>query len=149
MLKLSVFSINSGKLFHREGPTNEIAFCPVLVLPKGILVLQIYFLCLFRNVEQIQKFLSDDKDRRYWTNLNVIFLIHWSTLLLVGNQFINLKFSSDMWYILSNLRQNLMHLFCIICIFFFVFSVRVPGWTCVIKMWLNKRIAEHSSKFWT
>ena len=30
------------------------------------------------------------------TNLNVVVFIHWSTLLLVGNQFINLKSSSDM-----------------------------------------------------
>ena len=37
MFKLSVFKINSGKLFHREGPTSEIAFCPVFVLRKGIL----------------------------------------------------------------------------------------------------------------
>ena len=37
MFKLSVFLINSGKLFHREGPTNEIAFCPMFVLRKGIL----------------------------------------------------------------------------------------------------------------
>ena len=28
MFKLFVFKINSGKLFHRGGPANEIAFCP-------------------------------------------------------------------------------------------------------------------------
>ena len=80
------------------------------------------------------------------TNLIVIVFI---TLLVVGNQFINLESSSGMGFILSSLRQNLMHLFCIICIFFRFFSkIRVPGWTCVINMLLNKRIAEHSSKFW-
>ena len=32
--KLSVFSIASDKLFYREGPTNEIAFCPMFILRK-------------------------------------------------------------------------------------------------------------------
>ena len=31
------FLISSGKLLHREGPTNEIAFCPMFVLQKEIL----------------------------------------------------------------------------------------------------------------
>ena len=37
MFKLSFFKINSDKLCHREGPTNEIAFCPMFVLRKGTL----------------------------------------------------------------------------------------------------------------
>ena len=52
VFKLFVSLINSGKLFHRKGPTNEIAF--------------FYFLCLFCNKEQIQKFVSDNKYKFYW-----------------------------------------------------------------------------------
>ena len=37
VFELSVFLINSGKLFHREGSTTEIAFCPMFVLRKGVL----------------------------------------------------------------------------------------------------------------
>ena len=44
MFKLSGFLINLGKLFHREGTTNEIAFCPMFVLRKGILSLANLFL---------------------------------------------------------------------------------------------------------
>ena len=36
MFRLSVFLINSAKLFHR-GPTNKTAFCPMFILQKGIL----------------------------------------------------------------------------------------------------------------
>ena len=36
MFKLSFF-INSGTLFPREGLTNEIAFCSMFALRKGIL----------------------------------------------------------------------------------------------------------------
>ena len=50
--------------------------------------------------------------------------MHWWTLSLVGNQFIDLNSARDKCCILSNLRQNRIHLFCIICIVFFVFSVR-------------------------
>ena len=53
------------------------------------------------------------------TNLKVIAFIHQRTLSLVGNQFIDLNFIRDIsaFY----LRQNRIPLFCIICIFFFVF----------------------------
>ena len=44
MFKLSDFLITSDKLFHREGPTNEIAFYPMFVLRKGILSLANLFL---------------------------------------------------------------------------------------------------------
>ena len=45
---------------------------------------------------------------------------------------------------------KLMHLFCIMCIFFrFFIEARVPGWTRIIKMWLNKCIAEHSAKLFS
>ena len=37
VFRLSGFLINSGKLFHSEGLTNEIAFCPMFVLQKRIL----------------------------------------------------------------------------------------------------------------
>ena len=37
MLKFFVFLINSGKLFHGEGPMNEIAFCPMFVFQEEIL----------------------------------------------------------------------------------------------------------------
>ena len=58
------------------------------------------------------------------TNLKIIAVMHWWTLSLVGNQFIDLNSARDKCCILSNLRQNRIHLFCIICIVFFVFSVR-------------------------
>ena len=34
---LFVFLINSGKLFHKKGQTNKIAFCPMFVLRKETL----------------------------------------------------------------------------------------------------------------
>ena len=49
MFKLSDFLITSDKLFHREGPTNEIAFCPMFVLRKGILSLaNLFLVCILQ-----------------------------------------------------------------------------------------------------
>ena len=36
-VEIIFFFINSGTLFHREGLTNEIAFCSMFALRKGIL----------------------------------------------------------------------------------------------------------------
>ena len=49
-------------------------------------------------------------------------ILHWSILLLEGNQFINLNSFPDIRCILSNFRQKSKHLFFIICIFFFVLT---------------------------
>ena len=143
------FLINSGKLFYRVGPTNKIAVCPMFVLQKDILSFANFFLCVYSTMWSKFKNFFQIVITSVLTNFNVSMFIHWSTLLLLGNQFINLKSSSDMWCISSSLGQNLTHLFCMIWISFFVFfffsKIRVP---CVIKMCLNKCIAEHSLKFW-
>ena len=44
VFQLSVFSFNSSKLFHGEGPTSEIAFCPMFILRKGMLMFGNLFL---------------------------------------------------------------------------------------------------------
>ena len=41
---------NSGKLFHREGPTNEIAFCPMFDLRKGIFKFFKFISCIFSTL---------------------------------------------------------------------------------------------------
>ena len=62
-LTLSVFLIKSGKLFHRERLTNEIAFCPMLVLRKEILSSANFFFVSFLQREQIQNLiLKDNKE---------------------------------------------------------------------------------------
>ena len=147
---IRVFLINSGKLFQREEPTREIAVCPMFVFSKRHFNFFKFISCIYSTIFSKFKNFFQIKEQVLLKNLNVIMFIHWLTLLLVGNQFTDLKFSSDMWCTLSSLRQNLMHLFCRTCIFFFFFfsKIRVPGWIWVIKMWMNKCIAEHSSKFW-
>ena len=64
------------------------------------------------------------------------------------NQLINFNSSLYIWCILSNLRQNyafLLHYLYFIFVFFI--ESRVPGLTRIIKMQLNKRIAQHSAEF--
>ena len=118
------------------------------------------------------------------TKLYVIVFMRWSTLLLVGNQFIDLNSSSDIWCILPNLTLSwrrpisyrnqsidlqsksidwflydirLRHervkakayAFILRYLYFllrFFIKIRVPGWTRIIKMRLNKNIAGHSAK---
>ena len=36
-LNYPVFLVNSGKLFHKEGPTKETALCSMFVLERGML----------------------------------------------------------------------------------------------------------------
>ena len=45
-VKIFRFLVNSGKLFHREGPTNEIAFSAMFVLRKEVLSFVNLFLCI-------------------------------------------------------------------------------------------------------
>ena len=71
------------------------------------------------------------------------------TLLLVSNQFINLKSYPDyvMHLIYFQVKSNvlILHILYFLC---HIFSkIRVPGWTCVIKIRLNKCTAEYFSKF--
>ena len=40
VLKLFAFLIESGELFHIEGPLKEIVFCPMLVLKNGFFKLR-------------------------------------------------------------------------------------------------------------
>ena len=68
-----------------------------------------------------------------------------NVLLLVGNQFINLNSSPDI-YVLFKAKTYAFVLYNLYFLFRFFIEIRVPGWTCIIKMWLNKSIAEHSSK---
>ena len=135
------FLINSGKLFHREDPENEIAFCPMFVLWERILFFISLFLLPILQCEANSKIL--------FKNLNWVVLIHWLTHLLVGNQFIDLKSSSYVMHLVQSLAKTYAFLLNNLYFLFRFFSkIRVPGWTCVIKMWLNKhRIVEHSSKF--
>ena len=44
MFKLFALLIESGKLLLIEGPIQEIAFCPMFVLRKGLLSLEKLFL---------------------------------------------------------------------------------------------------------
>ena len=71
----------------------------------------------FENFIQIIRTSAIDKIVGY----NSIYAL--ITFLLEGNQFINPNSSSDISCILSNLRQKRMHLFCIIYVFFFIFSL--------------------------
>ena len=64
------------------------------------------------------------------------------------NQLINFNSSLDIWCILSNLRQNyafLLHYLYFLFVFFI--EISVPGLTRIIKMQLNKSIAQHSAEF--
>ena len=78
----------------------------------------------FKNlVEIIQESVKIDKIASYG-------IMPWSTVLMIGKQFINLNSFLDVQCILSNFRQKCMHLFCLTCIFVFVFSLRLgyqPG----------------------
>ena len=65
VFKLSVFLINSGKLFLREGPTNEIAFCSMFVLRKGILSFANLFLVSILKCGANLKISLDNKDKCY------------------------------------------------------------------------------------
>ena len=101
-------------------------------------------LCLLCSVEQIQRFHSDKKDSCHWKTWT---LLHWWTLSLVGNQFISLNFVRNIC-ILSSLRENRVHLFSIICIFFFFFGmIWVQSYTHVVKMWLNHNMVLYKVYF--
>ena len=65
VLSYPFFLINLGKLFHREGSNNEIAFCPMLVLRKEFLSSANLFLASILQCGAIQRFLSDIKDECY------------------------------------------------------------------------------------
>ena len=89
------FLINSGKLFHTKGPTNEIAFCPTFVFQKGILsfanIFHVSILqCGANSKKNFQIIRTSAIDK---CECNSVYTL---TLLLVGNQFIHLKSSSDM-----------------------------------------------------
>ena len=93
-VKLSVFLINSGKLFHRVGPTNEKAFCPMFLLRKGNFKFCRFISCIystiwskFKNFFQVIRASVIDK-----FECNSVYTLINS---LVGNHFINLKSSSD------------------------------------------------------
>ena len=79
-LCLFVFLINSGKLFHREGPTNEIAFWPMFVLRKGILSLAYLFLISILQCLANSKIYFRWQEQVLLTNLNVIRFKHRLTL---------------------------------------------------------------------
>ena len=127
-----------GRLYHKEGPMYDKVFYPVLVLRKRVLKPCKTICCVFstlwsefKDFIQIKKTVIIDK-------IESFAFMYWSTLFFVGNHFVDLNSVKDVWCILSNLRQNCMHLF----------SIWVPCWARLIKLWLNKRIAKHSTKFW-
>ena len=83
--KLFVFLINSGKLFHREDQQMKIFLPHVSLAKKDFNFFQIV------RTSVIDKFECNE--------VYAVFI----TLLLVDNQFISLKYSSDMWCVLSSL----------------------------------------------
>ena len=56
--------INSGQPFHREGPTDEIPFCSMFALQKGILSLANIFLVSILQWVANSKFVSDNKEKQ-------------------------------------------------------------------------------------
>ena len=69
--------MGSGRLFHKEGPTYDKVFCPVLVLRKECLSLAKLFL-----VSTLRCGANSNISFRYngqllWTKLNVIAFMHW------------------------------------------------------------------------
>ena len=113
----------SGRLFHKEGPMYDKVFCAVLILQKGCLSFAKLFLMSILLYGASLEISCRWKGQFSLKKLKVIAFMHWWTFSLVGKQLINLNSVRNMCVILSNLRQNRIHLFFIICIFFFVFSV--------------------------
>ena len=122
-----------GKLFQKEGPTNKIDFCPIFVLWKRILSFANLFLVSIPQLGANSKIYLDNRTSaidKFECN-SVSTLINFFS----GRyQFVDLKSSLDMWWILSILRQSLMHLFFIVCIFFFIFSVRLAQFRTFFKV---------------
>ena len=143
-----------GRLFHKEGPMYNRVFWPMLVLQKGSWSLAKLFLVSILQYGWNSKISFRYKGSLLLTNLNVIAFMHWWTLLLVGNQVIDLNSIRVMMHFLQS-KANCMHLFSIICILFccccccFFSKTWVPCWTCTVKMWLNKCIGKHSAKLWS
>ena len=54
MFKLFVFLINSGKLFHREGPTNEKAL-PQVCLAKRDFKFYKFISCIYSTIRSKSK----------------------------------------------------------------------------------------------
>ena len=133
----------SGRLCHNKGPMYQVS-CPVLVLWKGNIIFANLFLVSILQSGENSKI---SKNSVLLANLKVIAFMHWWTLSLVGNQFIDLNSARDICLILSNLRQNRLYLCCIICIFFLIFfgKIWVQSPARVVKVWLNKCTAKHST----
>ena len=111
VFKLFVFLVVSGRLFHKVGPMHDKVFRPVLLLRKGCLSFAKLFLVSILQCGANSKILFRWKGLFFLTNLKVIAFLHWWTLSLVGNQFIDLNSAIDMCCILSNLRRNLYKTF--------------------------------------
>ena len=76
-------------------------------------------------------------------NLKIVAHTHGSNLFLVGSQFISRHSLTPTWSLLLSFRQNLMHLFWQIWIFFHktFAEVRIPQGACIMERWLYQRIA--------
>ena len=119
------FFIDPGGLFHRQGPMYERLFCPMLVFRKGTLSLAKLLLDSVLHWGSYSYTSFKYRGQALLANINVMAFMHWWTLLLTGNQLIDSNSLLDMWCLLSSFRQNRIHLFCAICIFFFSFSLRL------------------------
>ena len=112
----------SSRLFHKDGPMYNKVFCPVLVLRKGCLSFAKLFRVYstrrseFKDFIQIKRAVFIDKLESYciYALVNSFF----------SRQRIYRYYPQEI-YTEFYLRQNHIYLFCIICVFFFVFfSVR-------------------------
>ena len=139
MFKLSVFFINSGKLFHREGPANEIAFLTHVCLAKGNFKFCKFISCIYSTTwSKFKRFVTDKFEcNSFYTMINSSSTLYHSKVLFRYVMHIMQSYAKSYAFILHDLHF----------LFRFFSKIRVPTWTCLIKMSLNKRITEHSSKF--
>ena len=97
-------------------------FFPVSVLQIGCLSKTFFVSILQRRANP--KIWFKLKGQFLLTSLKVIAYMHCWALSSVGNQFTGLKSARGICCVLFNLRQKRIYLFCIVCIFLFLFCVR-------------------------
>lgn len=78
-------------------------------------ILECYFLIKYVNI-----YLRRNLKNLIHKNIFVMYICGaWSTLLLIGSQLFVWKWLWEIWALGSNMRQNLMHLYCMVLNLFF------------------------------
>ena len=131
--------MGSSRLLHKGGPMQDKVLYPHVSLVKRLLKPCRTISCVYSTVISL-------KGQLLLTNSKVIEFMHWWTLSLVGNQFINLK-RCMMNFIQSKAKRYAFILHNLYFLFCFFSKIWVPGWARVVKMWLNRRTAKHFTKF--